>query len=664
MKPDTDRLQAPTAGPLPLRPDAALLTAFGIAYYALAVFAAALPAQTQFPLFIYPADGLALGAFLVASRARWAACFGIVLVASLAAGLQSGAPIEAAALAALANAAKPAIVAAGLQRLAGGSVRLGTLMGLTGFLVNLVPLVGLVSFLDAALAWWRFGAELRPQWTVSFVSDFLGMILGAPLVIAWSRGSWSEAVEPLRGRVAEVIVLYAGLVATTHLIFRAPPQAAVHFAPLAYLCSPFLLWAALRFGLRAATAAILAFALICYWHTAHGLGPFGILGAKDLTSLLYLQGFLATAVVTTLFAAALLAEREDAAQTTEAWRRRYEAAIRASGNLLYELDPASGTILWDGDTQAVLGAPAEEISTVRKWAERIHPQDRERIRGIGKRLLAGAIAHIAVEYRVRRAEGEWITVGVNGYAIEDPARRLAGRRIVIGFVSDVSERVRADEERQALAAQLRQAEKMEAVGRLAGGIAHDFNNILGAILGYGELAQSRAESDPQLKRYIDTIVGAGNRAKSLVSQILAYSRVESGIREPVDLASVVNEVRDLLRGSSSASAEVRLSVPEAGAVVLGDPTRMHQVVMNLASNAIQAMAGGGVLEIGLSRRALEAPVRTRLSEVPGRLLVREVFDIRTGRQVPQFLNNQPLDLDSLEHVWRMPRPLPQGFSED
>ena len=615
MKPDTDRLQAPSAWPPPLRTDAAPLAAFGIAYYALAVFAAALPAQTQFPLFIYPADGLALGAFLVASRSRWAACFGIVLVASLAAGLQSGAPIEAAAFTALVNAAKPAIVAAGLSRLAGGSVRLGTLMGLTGFLVNLVPLAGLVSFLDAALAWWRFGAEVRTQWTVSFVSDFLGMILVAPLVIAWSRGGWSEAVAPFRGRVAEVVVLFAGLVAATHLIFRAPPEAAVQFAPLAYLCSPFLLWAALRFGLRAATLAILAFALICYWHTAHGLGPFAILGANDLTSLLYLQGFLATAVVTTLFAAALLAEREDAAQSTEAWRRRYEAAIRASGNLLYELDPASGAILWDGDTQAVLGVRAEEISTVRQWADRIHPEDRERMRGISERLLAGAISHIAIEYRVTRAEGEWITVGVNGYAIEDPARRMAGRRIIIGFVSDVSERVRADEERQALAAQLRQAEKMEAVGRLAGGIAHDFNNILGAILGYGELAQSRAESDPQLKRYIDTIVGAGNRAKSLVSQILAYSRAESGLREPVSLGPVVTEVRDLLSGSSSAGVEVRLAVPEEDIVVMGDPTRIHQVVMNVASNAVQAMAEGGVLAIALSRHALASPLRTRLAEV-------------------------------------------------
>jgi PAS domain S-box-containing protein len=354
-------------------------------------------------------------------------------------------------------------------------------------------------------------------------------------------------------------------------------------------------------------------------------------GATGWTSVLHLQGFVATTVVTTLFAATLLAEREAAAATTEAWRRRYEAAIRASGNLLYEQDASSGTILWDGDTRAVLGVAPEEIATTAQWVERIHPDDRARLRGTRERLLGGEISHIAIEYRVRRGADEWITIGVNGYAIEDPTRRDSGRRRVIGFVKDISDRIRAEEERQALAAQLRQAEKMEAVGRLAGGIAHDFNNILGAILGYGELAQAKAESDPQLKRYIDTIVNAGNRAKALVAQILAYSRAESGLKEPVILGPVATEVCDLLRGSSSAHVEVRLALPPEELVVTGDPTRLHQLLMNLASNAMQAMPNGGALEISLAPRTLAAPVRTRLSEVAaGEWAVLEVRDSGEG----------------------------------
>src|SRR6185437_16930327 len=91
------------------------------------------------------------------------------------------------------------------------------------------------------------------------------------------------------------------------------------------------------------------FGLIVYWHTGQALGPFSVDGIPDVRALLHLQGYLATLIVTTLFAAALLVERQEAARETEAWRNRHEAVIRASGSLLYEFDPAQGGVLWDGD---------------------------------------------------------------------------------------------------------------------------------------------------------------------------------------------------------------------------------------------------------------------------------------------------------------------------
>ena len=323
----------------------------------------------------------------------------------------------------------------------------------------------------------------------------------------------------------------------------------------------------------------------------------------------YLQGYLATTVVTTLFAAALLAEREAAAQTTEAWRRRHKAAIEASGNLLYELDPATGRILWDGDTRAVLGVAAggDRHHASSGWRACI-PTTVRAARRPQAASSAGEVPHVSAEHRMKRGEGEWITVGVNGYAIDDPTRRKAGRRRIIGFVKDISERVRAEAERQALAAQLKQAEKMEAVGRLAGGIAHDFNNILGAILGYGELAQARAEADPQLKRYVDTMVGAGNRAKALV---VADPRLQPR-RQRHPGAGGAGRGRwrrsaSSCKGSKPAGVEVRLTLPPEDAMVTGDPTRLHQLAMNLASNAVQAMPGGGVLDIALDAAHARRP---------------------------------------------------------
>src|SRR5262249_36490195 len=149
--------------------------------------------------------------------------------------------------------------------------------------------------------------------------------------------------------------------------------------------------------MRTTTLCLALFGLICYWQTAHGFGPFSIDGVADVRSMLHLQGYLATIVVTTLFSAALLVEREEAVHETEAWRARHEAVIRASGNLLYELNPNDGTVVWDGDTRSVLGLAPGSISTARQWMERVHPDDRIRMKGLRSLLSSGQIPHIAIE---------------------------------------------------------------------------------------------------------------------------------------------------------------------------------------------------------------------------------------------------------------------------
>ena len=352
-----------------------------------------------------------------------------------------------------------------------------------------------------------------------FVSKFLGMHRPRPAHprLEPRRLGGGARRDPRPGRRARRCSS-PGLVFTTHFVFGMRRDAGGSIPPLAYLCSPFLIWAALRFGLRAATLGLAAFGLICYWHTAQGLGPFAIAAQPTGGSLLQLQGYLATVVVTTLFAAALLVEREAAG----ADHRGLAPALR--GGHPRERQPAlrarprprgrsSGTAT-PGRCSAWRPRRSRPCG---QWSERVHPDDRARLRGEPR--AAALRRDRAHRRRVPRAarRGRVDHRGRERLRDRRPhARARRGRRRIIGFVSDVSERIRAEAERQALAAQLRQAEKMEAVGRLAGGIAHDFNNILGAILGYGELAQARVEADPQLKRYVDTIVNAGNRAKALV----------------------------------------------------------------------------------------------------------------------------------------------------
>src|SRR5215468_379549 len=156
---------------------------------------------------------------------------------------------------------------------------------------------------------------------------------------------------------------------------------------------------------------------------------------------------------------------------------------------------------------------------------------------------------------------------------------------------------------------------MEAMGTLAGGIAHDFNNILGAILGYGELAHNSSGEGTAVRRYIDNVMHAAGRAKALVEQILAFSRSGLGERAPVNIQTVIAETLQLLAASLPARVQLERKLDGGDAAVIADATQLHQVVMNLGTNAVQAMPAGGVLEVCLER----ADVSERRSAFHGEL---------------------------------------------
>jgi signal transduction histidine kinase/CheY-like chemotaxis protein len=189
---------------------------------------------------------------------------------------------------------------------------------------------------------------------------------------------------------------------------------------------------------------------------------------------------------------------------------------------------------------------------------------------------------------------------------------------------------------------LRQAQKMEALGTLAGGIAHDFNNILGAIVGYGELAQQHAPEGAALHRYLHNIMQAAGRARALVDRILGFSRTGLAERGAIQVETVVTETLELLRASlpPNVHLEAQLAAPEAA--VIGDETRLHQVIMNLCTNALQAMPEGGSLTVALEALRLPAPRSlSRGKLAPGvyvRLTVRD-----TGRGISAEIADRIFD---------------------
>jgi signal transduction histidine kinase/CheY-like chemotaxis protein len=165
-----------------------------------------------------------------------------------------------------------------------------------------------------------------------------------------------------------------------------------------------------------------------------------------------------------------------------------------------------------------------------------------------------------------------------------------------------AERIQAEKERASLEEQLHQAQKLEAIGTLAGGIAHDFNNILTAILGYGELANLDIAEHSEAKDNLQHSMNAARRARDLVQHILAFSRQGKQERKPVDMRPIVKEGLKFLRASLPATIKIHQDIEEDVGTIEGDPTQVHQVLMNLCTNAAHAMdENGGELGVSLSK---------------------------------------------------------------
>ena len=207
----------------------------------------------------------------------------------------------------------------------------------------------------------------------------------------------------------------------------------------------------------------------------------------------------------------------------------------------------------------------------------------------------------------------------------EPSRFLAS-------FQDISERKRAEEEKEELAAQLRQAQKMESIGTLAGGIAHDFNNILAVILGYAELAKIELPQEGMTAEYLDQIITASTRAKDLVSQILAFSRKAEQPLQPMLLQPLIKEAAKLLRASIPSSISINLDLDPECPAIIANPTQSHQVLVNLCTNAAQAMEEkGGRLEIGLKPVEIVPGQTLPLANLPPGVYVRlQVADTGPG----------------------------------
>ena len=280
---------------------------------------------------------------------------------------------------------------------------------------------------------------------------------------------------------------------------------------------------------------------------------------------------------------------------------RYALAMEGANEGHWDWDIGNDRMFMSQKMKMLYGLGAEsKIGTRDAWLEQIviHPDDRPRFEATFKDHFEGLTPWYDCEYRVRQPDGEWHWLHARGRCLRDSAGKPVR---FVGSTIDVNAQKLAQAHKEQLEAQLRQSQKMEAIGTLAGGIAHDFNNILGAILGYGELAHQQSAEGSPLRRYLDNVMHAAERAQMLIERILGFSRSGLGDRAPVNVQFVIEETLELLEASLPAGIRLESRIASGNSAVIGDATYLHQVAMNLCTNAVQAMERGGTLRVILER---------------------------------------------------------------
>jgi PAS domain S-box-containing protein len=303
---------------------------------------------------------------------------------------------------------------------------------------------------------------------------------------------------------------------------------------------------------------------------------------------------------------------------------RFKFVARAVSDVVWDWDLTLNTLWWNDGFLTTFGfEPGEIVPSVESWTARIHPEERARVVDSMRTAIAGTVESWSSEYRFQRKDGSYASVQDRGYILRDESGK--GVRMV-GGMRDLTEQKKME------AQQLR-AQRVESIGTLAGGIAHDLNNVLAPIMMSIELLQIDSADDPRRSKILDTIYVSCRRGADLVRQVLSFALGLDGQRVAIRLRPLFDDLRGIITETFPRNIRIVSNVPQDLWPMMGDPTQLHQVLLNLAVNARDAMPHGGTLTLSAANTTIDAQFAATSQEAKeGQYVLLQVTD--TGLGIP------------------------------
>jgi two-component system sensor kinase FixL len=575
-------------GRLDYRPFFAALAVFA-AYYLGAKIGFALTLRPHPVSVLWPPNSILLAALLLAPVRIWWVLLLAAFPAHLTAELESHVPPTMVFCWFISNSCEALISASCIRYLINRPVRFDSLRNV-GIFCFFAAFLGpfLSSFLDAAfvvLNHWGHD-NYWEIWRIRFTSNALAALTLTPLIVMWSAEGIAWLGKIRRPRFLEASLLLLGLLLVNTIVFyKLAPTAD---STLLYLPLPFLIWAAVRFGSRGASAAICTLTFLAIWSAGHGYGPFSTRSAEE--NALSIQMFLIVMSVPLLLLAAVIEERGKGEITLREREERISLAAESADLAFWTIDFERKESWMSDNGRAIFSFDRDQPLSRELFLSRVHPEDRIAMDEAIERARA-ASQTFEIEYRLLRPDGETRWLISRGRYLRNDRGEVSE---LIGVAIDITAQFKADLQLQLQREEMAHMSRVSSMGELAASLVHELNQPLSAIASNAAAGRRfLAQNSPELEMFdelLADVAADARRAGDIIHGIHNFVRKSEGTRRPVNLNGIIREVlrllhSDLLGRATSVETQLAPNLP----MVDANPVNLQQVLLNLLMNSIEAM---------------------------------------------------------------------------